>query len=144
MRYIIMMSKMWLVFLLSVASQVSAQDAPELKMIQTSIFFGGGSWYVDEEQAGELHQLIDTIPDINQYQISLYSHTDNIGGRQFNEWLSQMRSYSVLEKLVEKNIPPEYIQIKDFGQDNPWFSNSDWEGRILNRRVDVVFSPITF
>jgi outer membrane protein OmpA-like peptidoglycan-associated protein len=55
-----------------------------------------------------------------------------------------MRGYSVLEKLVQKDIPAEYIQIKDFGQDNPWFSNGDWEGRVLNRRVDVVLSPITF
>lgn len=124
--------------------QLSAQDVNERKIIQTSIFFGGGSWYVDEEQANELIQLIDSIPDVNQYQISLYSHTDNIGGRRFNEWLSQMRSYSVLEKLVERSIPAEYIQIKDFGQDNPWFSNGDWEGRVLNRRVDVVLSPITF
>ena len=116
----------------------------EKKVIQTSIFFGGGSWYIDEEQESELIHLIDSIPDLDQYQISLYSHTDNIGGRRFNEWLSQMRSHSVLEKLVEMEIPSEYVQIKDFGQENPWFNNNDWEGRVLNRRVDVVLSPIIF
>ncbi len=129
---------------LLLAIQSFAQDVNERKIIQTSIFFGGGSWYVDEEQAQDLIQLLDSIPDIDQYQISLYSHTDNIGGRRFNEWLSQMRSYSVLEHLVNQEIPSEYIQIKDFGQQNPWFSNDDWQGRILNRRVDVVFSPIIF
>lgn len=138
------MFKSVLVLFAFIAVQASVQDVNERKIIQTSIFFGGGSWYVDEEQAMDLILLLDSIPDIDQYQISLYSHTDNIGGRRFNEWLSQMRSYSVLEKLVDQQIPPEYIQIKDFGQGNPWFSNGDWEGRVLNRRVDVVLSPIIF
>ncbi len=133
-----------ILFVLFAPCSTIAQEQQEKKIIQTSIFFGGGSWFIDDEQANDLRRLVDSIPDIDNYQISLYSHTDNIGGRRFNEWLSQMRSQSVLQELVEKNIPADYIQIKDFGQENPWFSNEDWEGRVLNRRVDVVFSPIIF
>lgn len=135
-------------FLICLWCSVSlAQDVapmPEKKVIQTSIFFGGGSWYIDEEQAQELANLLESIDDLENYQISIFSHTDNIGGRQFNEWLSRMRSGAVLQRLTEHSIPEEYIQVKDFGQENPWFDNKKWEGRQLNRRVDVVFSPIIF
>jgi flagellar motor protein MotB len=33
------------------------------------------------------------------------------------------------------------ITIQDFGQFNPLFDNSTWEGRRKNRRVDVIVWP---
>ncbi|WOK08794.1 OmpA family protein [Imperialibacter roseus] len=126
----------------------SAQDTPAPKpptgLIQKSIFFGGGSYYVDEEQTQELFQLLDTIPNIELYQISIYSHTDNIGGQLYNKWLSEMRSQAALQKLIIMDIPLENISIKAFGQENPYFDNKKWEGKLLNRRVDIIFWPIVF
>lgn len=113
-------------------------------LIKKSIFFGGGSYYVDEEQSRELFQLLDTIPNLELYQISIYSHTDNIGSRHYNKWLSEMRSQAAFEKLLIKNIPIENISIKAFGEENPYFDNDKWEGKLLNRRVDIIFWPIVF
>jgi outer membrane protein OmpA-like peptidoglycan-associated protein len=122
----------------------TAQDAPSSKVVQSSVFFGGGSWEIDEEQTAELEILIQSIDKIEEYQISIYSHTDNIGGRAFNEWLSKMRSESVIFELEQLGIRSDFIQRKDFGMSNPWFDNKMWEGKVLNRRVDVVISPIIF
>lgn len=110
--------------------------------IKLSIFFGGGSYIIDEEQVQLIHQTVDSIADINKYQITIYSHTDNVGGREFNEWLSKMRSFSVLQQLVFKNIQEELIIVKDFGQDDPLYTNRDHNGRISNRRVDLIFWPV--
>jgi outer membrane protein OmpA-like peptidoglycan-associated protein len=122
----------------------AAQDLQGSKVVQTSIFFGGGSWQIDDEQLAELEKLIQSINDIQDYQISIYSHTDNIGGREFNEWLSQKRSESVIGQLELLGIRSDYILKKDFGMSNPWFDNKKWEGKVLNRRVDVVISPFIF
>ena len=118
----------------------SHDDAPLMK----SIFFGGGSYYVDQEQIQELQEFISELPDIMQYTISIHSHTDNIGSMDYNNWLSQMRSESVIYELVLQNIPIENIFIKDFGEYNPVFSNSTHKGRMMNRRVDIIFEPLVF
>ncbi len=112
--------------------------------ILKSIYFGGGSYYVDEEQVLELNHLVDSIPNIRDFTITIHSHTDNIGGAAYNEWLSQMRSESVIQELLLSEFKMNQIEIKDFGQFNPVFDNSTWEGRRKNRRVDIIFWPIVF
>ncbi len=121
---------------------VKAQHAEELRK---SIYFGGGSYYVDEEQAAGLLHWLDSIPDLlRRYEIHLISHTDPIGGREYNEWLSRMRSQAVKQILVQYNIPPHKITVKDWGLDNPVYSNTTRRGMAMNRRVDVILYPIVY
>lgn len=113
--------------------------------IRKSIYFDGGSWYIDEGQIMELSHWIDSIPNLlDKYQIQLISHTDPIGGREYNEWLSQMRSSAVFKLLLDQNIPETIISVKDWGLENPVYENDSWRGRIMNRRVDVIIHPIVF
>lgn len=121
-----------------------AQEEGHPEYLIKSIYFGGGSYYVDSLQREDLLHFLDSIPDLGMYDISIHSHTDNIGGAAYNEWLSQMRSESVIFELVNNHIDPNSIVIKDFGQFNPVFDNSTWEGRRRNRRVDVIFWPLVF
>ena len=90
----------------------------------------------------EIDQAVDSIADVNKYQITIYSHTDNIGGRRYNEWLSMMRSHSVVQQLVAKNIAEELIIVKDFGEEDPLYSNKNYGGLEGNRRVDLIFWPV--
>ena len=124
-------------------AQVQAQDAEPLDKgyILKSIFFGGGSNYIDEYQLSELYNLLDSIPNVETYSITVHSHTDNIGGKEYNEWLSQKRSEMVIWKLVEKGIFQEMISQKDFGQLNPVYDNDTYMGRQGNRRVDIILWP---
>lgn len=113
--------------------------------IRKSIFFGGGSYYIDEFQIEELYDFLDSIPNmLEKYQIHLISHTDPIGGKEYNAWLSRMRSEAVHQILLHKEIPDHKITIKDWGLDNPVYSNSSYEGMQMNRRVDVILYPIVF
>jgi len=113
--------------------------------LRKSIYFGGGSYYVDEFQADELFHWLDSIPDLlDKYEIHLISHTDPIGGKQYNEWLSKMRSEAVHELLLQREIPEHKISVKDWGLDNPVFRNDTRRGMSMNRRVDVILYPIIF
>ena len=124
------------------AVTVYAQESDELRK---SIFFGGGSFEIDDEQIAELSNWLDSIPNLlDKYQIQLLSHTDPIGGREFNEWLSKMRSFSVYEILIQKDIPEQFITIKDWGFDNPVYSNRNFRGMQMNRRVDVILYPLVY
>jgi outer membrane protein OmpA-like peptidoglycan-associated protein len=113
--------------------------------IRKSIFFGGGSYIISEDQAAELYHWLDSIPNLlEKYDIHLISHTDPIGGKEYNEWLSKMRSAAVEELLIRKPIPENKISIKDWGLENAVYRNDTYHGMQLNRRVDVILYPIIF
>ena len=71
----------------------------------------------------------------------LHSHTDNIGTLSYNQYLSQMRSGEVLHALEEIMIPRDEVRVQDFGELNPLFDNNTLNGRLNNRRVDVILAP---
>lgn len=120
----------------------NAQQAEELRK---SIFFDGGSYYIDDEQVNMLSHWLDSIPNLlDKYQIQLISHTDPIGGKEFNDWLSQMRSQAVFDLLISRHIPENLITIKDWGLENPVYRNDTYRGMRLNRRVDVILYPFVF
>lgn len=126
---------------LGLATQAQQQD-DEIRM---SIYFGGGSYYIDEAQINQLYHWLDSVPNLlEKYDIHLISHTDPIGGKEYNEWLSEMRSGAVRELLIQKAIPETKVTIKDWGLDNAVYRNDTWEGRQMNRRVDVILYPIVF
>lgn len=113
--------------------------------IRKSIFFGGGSYDISEDQAVDLYFWLDSIPNLlEKYDIHLISHTDPIGGKEYNEWLSKMRSTAVQELLIRKPIPEKKITIKDWGLENAVYRNDTYKGMKLNRRVDVILYPIIF
>lgn len=113
--------------------------------LRKSIYFNGGSYYIDEDQMSMLSDWLDSIPNLlDKYQIQLISHTDPIGGKEFNEWLSKMRSQSVFDVLIMKDIPERFISIKDWGFENPVYQNNSRSGMRMNRRVDVILHPLVF
>jgi outer membrane protein OmpA-like peptidoglycan-associated protein len=128
-----------------VCAGLACQGQQQTDEIRKSIYFGGGSYYVDDNQATELFHWLDSIPNLlEKYEIHLISHTDPIGGKEYNEWLSEMRSGAVFELLLQRAIPDTKISIKDWGLDNAVYGNDTWEGRQMNRRVDVILYPIVF
>ena len=116
-----------------------AQEGPQH---QISIYFGGGNFYISEDQRMAVQEFIHKIPHVEQFNITIHSHTDNIGGVEFNDWLSKMRSQSAFEELLLNSIKQEMIEIKDFGLHNPVYDNSTWEGKLKNRRVDILLWPL--
>src|SRR5882757_7689764 len=129
------------VFVLAGLGCVSAQD----QEIRKSIYFDGGSYFIDDYQVADLAHWLDSIPNLlDKYEIQLISHTDNIGSKRSNEILSHMRSQAVFDILIQRDIPEQIIHIKDWGLENPVYKNDSWKGLIMNRRVDVILHPIVF
>ncbi len=125
--------------------QLSAQDkhlgdSTQPYLIK-SVFFGGGSYYIDKEQEAEVYEFLNSVL-LENYEIHIHSHTDNVGSRNYNLWLSGMRSESTFMMIEEGGYSMDQIFIKDHGFDNPEFDNLSREGRQKNRRVDIVLWPL--
>ena len=113
--------------------------------LRKSIYFEGGSYEIDPHQAGILLDWLDSIPNLlEKYEIELISHTDPIGGKRYNAWLSSMRSSGVRQLLLNHSIPDKLMHIRDWAFDRPVYSNQDGRGMRLNRRVDVIVRPMVF
>lgn len=124
---------------------VCAYSFAQQDEIRKSIYFDGGSYYIDEFQAADLARWLDSIPNLlDKYEIQLISHTDPVGGKRYNERLSRMRSEAVFQLLVEKDIPEKMIHVKDWGLENPVYANDTYQGMMMNRRVDVILRPVVF
>lgn len=124
--------------------QVDQEPIPANRTLLKSIFFGGGSYYIDKEQSQELADFIYAVENINRYEILVHSFTDNIGSISYNQWLSQQRSIAVIEELELLDIPLDVLLRADFGESNPIYDNATYEGKRRNRRVDVILRPLAF
>ncbi len=120
-----------------------AED-PEEPLLLKTIYFGGGSYYISDDQVVGIKNFFEGIENIENFEITISGHTDNIGGKEYNEWLSLMRSMSVKREILQLEIPEELVHIREFGQDNPLYDNRRWEGKLRNRRVDIILTPIVF
>jgi outer membrane protein OmpA-like peptidoglycan-associated protein len=140
MRFVIVISVLLFAILINGLGQ-GLQD----NEIRRSIYFGGGSYSIDETQIDELYHWLDSIPNLlEKYSIQLTSHTDPIGGKEYNEWLSKMRSEAVFQILLDRKIPEHKISVRDWAFDNAVYNNNSWSGMQMNRRVDVILYPVVF
>ncbi len=119
-------------------------DQEDGSLIKKSIYFGGGSYYIDQDQIEELREFIDGVENLEYYEVNIFSHTDPIGGKEDNEWLSSKRSEAVYLQLLDINVPSNIIKIRDFDYSNALYTNYSSGGRRMNRRVDVILWPIVF
>lgn len=128
--------------LLVAQASIEGQDKNDVKI--RSIYFGGGSYYIDQEQEVELYEWLDEIENIHQYQIRIESHTDNIGSKSYNQYLSEMRSEAARILLSNYHTELVNVSIGDFGEDLPDFNNQQWQGKLRNRRVDIILRKLEF
>ncbi len=130
-------------FLLAALPYVVMSQSKETEYKTISIFFGGGSYYVEEDEKEKVREFLSK-EILSNFEIHIHGHTDNIGGVQYNQWLSKMRTGAAYEFLEKDGIPMNKVFLKDHGLHNPEFDNATWDGRLNNRRVDIVLWPLPF
>ncbi|MCX5856914.1 MAG: OmpA family protein [Deltaproteobacteria bacterium] len=87
----------------------------------------------------EIENLADVMKKYPDLNIVVEGHTDNIGGKQYNEKLSQKRAEAIKDTMVKKfNIASTRVKAIGYGLSKPIATNSTKEGRQQNRRVEAA------
>lgn len=86
----------------------------------------------------ELNRLHAILLEYPQMKIEIQGHTDDRASAEHNLDLSQRRAKAVVNYLKSKDISPERLSWKGFGETRPIASNETEEGRSLNRRVEFM------
>lgn len=90
-----------------------------------------------------IDSLASQIARVGMAKIIVEGHTDNIGTHNYNIRLSQRRANSVLNQL-KKGLKDRGIyefESEAYGFTRPRATNSNAEGRQLNRRVEIIVVP---
>ena len=73
-------------------------------------------------------------------RLRVEGHTDNVGGDDYNQQLSEQRGGSVRDYLIGQGMAGSSVSSKGFGKTQPVASNETASGRQQNRRVELVIS----
>jgi outer membrane protein OmpA-like peptidoglycan-associated protein len=73
-------------------------------------------------------------------KLQVEGYTDNIGGDEYNQKLSERRAGSVKDYLISQNVRDNNISAAGYGKSDPIADNSTSVGRAQNRRVQLVVS----
>jgi general secretion pathway protein A len=72
-------------------------------------------------------------------KVVIKGYSDSSGPYSFNVTISKHRANSVKSYLLARKIAPERIESFGMGPQKPLYSNKTFEGRKLNRRVEIMF-----
>ena len=83
------------------------------------------------------------LEEYNQTYVDVVGHTDSTGSMETNQRLSEQRANSVAQYLVSQQVAPQRLVTRGVGPNAPIASNDTPEGRALNRRVEIILTPVT-
>jgi outer membrane protein OmpA-like peptidoglycan-associated protein len=89
------------------------------------------------EKLAKVAGILISYPGLN---IEVGGYTDNVGGDQMNQKLSENRADTVRSYLVDQGVVTNSVSAKGFGNTAPVASNDNASGRQENRRVELVVS----
>ena len=91
-----------------------------------------GKAVIEEYRSSLSNELTDS------YMVLVVGHTDSSGDTTYNDALSLKRAQSVADYLVSTGASEEAIRVLGRGSREPIASNETREGRMENRRVDIL------
>lgn len=126
---------------------ISVEDKGLVVTVLDRILFDPGSPYLKPEALITLDKVAAALnEEAADHIVYVEGHTDNLpihSSRWPSNWeLSTARATEVIHYFVsQKGIRPERLAATGYGEFHPVVSNATPEGRMKNRRVEIVISP---
>ena len=115
-------------------------SARGLIVSMSNVLFDTGEYSLKpgaREKLAKVAGILISYPGLN---IAVGGYTDNVGGDEMNQKLSENRAGAVRDYLVEAGVATNSVSAKGFGNSLPVASNDNSAGRQENRRVELVVS----
>ena len=112
----------------------------------SDVFFNPASARINVEQSRDILLRLGTLlasQELAGRKFRIEGHTDAVGVDPDGPWesnweLSTARSISVLHYLTDLGLDEKRFQVAGFADTMPIASNDTPEGRMYNRRVDII------
>lgn len=104
------------------------------------VYFRTNSSGIDSGVQPRIKRLAEYLQDFPEIQLHLDAHADRRGTEEYNRTLSRQRAKSVESALVNAGLNPGRIHSYAHGETRAKGRESDPEGYIFDRRVDLHLS----
>ena len=108
-----------------------------------NVTFATNSYNISADFYDVLNSVALVLNEFDQTYVDVIGHTDSTGSLEHNQGLSERRADSVARYLKSQKVLPERFLTRGMGPNSPVASNDTPEGRSLNRRVEIILTPIT-
>ncbi len=113
-------------------------DADVILRMKT-LNFRSGSAVIPPSTYGLLDNAIKSIEIFPDRAVRVEGHTDFMGSNKYNQALSERRANAVKEYLLQRmGESSQPVTAVGYGEDRPIANNETAEGRMKNRRIDIV------
>lgn len=85
-----------------------------------------------------IEEIADQMERYERVWLEVRGHTDDIGGIEFNQRLSDERARAVVRALIERGIDSMRLRARGMGMLYPLVPNTSEENRAKNRRTEFV------
>jgi len=119
------------------ALQAKATDRG-LVLTLGDVLFSSGRADLKVGATSNLNRLVTFLNQNPSRNVEIEGHTDNVGGDDYNQALSQRRADSVRSFLIQQGISSRRITATGKGEHQPVTDNDSESGRQENRRVEVI------
>src|SRR5439155_8943964 len=106
----------------------------------SDVLFDTGKYSVRPGAREKLAKVAGIISGHPGLKLEVEGHTDNVGGDDYNQKLSEQRGVAVRNYLTQQGIASNSVTTEGFGKTKPVVSNDTSAGRQQNRRVELVVS----
>lgn len=89
-----------------------------------------------------LSRLAEVLKQYDRTTVRVVGHTDNAGSEAYNQDLSERRARAVGDFLAGRGVSSTRISTEGRGESEPRDTNATAAGRQLNRRVEVLITPV--
>ena len=108
-----------------------------------NVTFATNSSNISADFYAVLNSVALVLVEFDKTYVDVVGHTDSTGSLEFNQRLSEQRASSVARYLESQKVLPERILTRGMGPNSSVAPNDTVEGRALNRRVEIIVTPIT-
>jgi outer membrane protein OmpA-like peptidoglycan-associated protein len=115
-------------------------SARGLIVSMSDVLFDTGKYSLKPGAREKLAKVAGILLAYPGLDIEVGGYTDNVGGDQMNQTLSENRAGAVRDYLVNQGVATGSVNAKGFGNTMPVASNDIAAGRQQNRRVELVVS----
>ena len=127
---------------------VSMQDKGVVVTVLDRVLFDPGRVELPPGSVEALDKVIEVLQgEARDHMIYIEGHTDNVpihSSQWKSNWeLSTTRATEVVHYFEQKGIDPARLAATGYGEFHPVVSNDSVEGKMKNRRVEIVISPKT-
>ena len=118
------------------------KEAPAPMVLDSVALFDSGKAVL---KAGTDELLLPVLAEVKAHADQFFlvtGHTDNVGGHEYNQKLSEARAITVRNWLAEQSgLSVSRFGIHGYGDVRPLADNDTEEGKAKNRRVEVTIVP---